>query len=107
VFSLTPDAASVIILARHEAGAPDTWGVRFHSALEQPTGITFDFVFRGEPNDILGGSEELRTYVEMAVHRDIGDATVDYLEFEGTTELVLRPLRAAHPGNQATRFAKA
>jgi hypothetical protein len=107
VFSLTPDAATAIIAARHEAGVPDDWGVRFCSALEQPTGITFEFVFRGEPNDILGGSDELRTYVEMAVHRDIGEATVECQDVEGIAELVVRSSGTARAGAQPAHLTRA
>lgn len=95
MFTLTPNATRAIVTARGEAGAPNDWGVRFYAALEGPPGITFHFVGKPEPNDILGGSEELRTFVEMAVHRDIGDATVDCVDANGEAEFVIRPHRAA------------
>lgn len=93
MFSLTPTAATAMIDARSEVGAPDGWGIRFYAATEGPPGVTFDFVDGPEPDDVLGGSSKMRTYVEAAIHRDIGDATVDYRDTDGTAELVIRPHR--------------
>jgi hypothetical protein len=107
VFTLTPDAATAIIAARHDAGVPEDWGVRFCSALEQPTGITFEFVAGPQPNDILGGSQELRTYVEMAVYRDVGEATVECLDVGGAAELVVRSRRASRAGNLPAHLTRA
>lgn len=91
VFSLTPAAATAMTDARTEVGAPDEWGIRFFARTDGHAGITFDFVAGPEPDDSLGGSSKLRTYVEANVHRDIGDATVDYDDSDGTHELVIRP----------------
>lgn len=91
MFSLTPAATSAIVAARSEAGAPEGWGIRFFAAAEDPPGIAFDFVDGPEVNDFLGGTNELRTYVEASVHRDIGDATVDYEDADGIVGLVIRP----------------
>jgi Fe-S cluster assembly iron-binding protein IscA len=98
VFSLTPTAATAMIDARDEVGAPSDWGIRFFVPTGGSTGITFDFVAAPEPDDVLGGSGKLRTYVEAAVHREIGDATVDYDDGDGTAELVIRPHRATDAG---------
>ena len=97
MFSLTPAAATAMIDARSEVGAPDEWGIRFFVPTDGSTGITFDFVAAPEPDDVLGGSGKLRTYVEAAVHREIGDATVDFVDADGTTELVIRPNRDLRP----------
>ena len=84
-----------MLAARGEAGAPDGWGIRFFAAVEEPPGIAFDFVDGPEVDDLLGGTSELRTYVEAAVHRDIGDATVDYEDADSNVGLVIRLHRAS------------
>jgi Fe-S cluster assembly iron-binding protein IscA len=96
MFSLTPTAATAMIGARDEVGVPEDWGIRFFAPTDGSDGITFDFVAAPEPDDVLGGSGKLRTYVEAAVHRQIGDATVDFVDADGTTELVIRPHRGVH-----------
>lgn len=96
MFSLTPTAATAMIDAREEVGAPEDWGIRFFAGPEGPQAITFDFVAAPEADDVLGGSGKLRTYVEAAVHRTIGDATVDFIDADGTAELVIRPHRHSH-----------
>jgi Fe-S cluster assembly iron-binding protein IscA len=93
MFTLTPAAASAMIDARGEVGAPDDWGIRFFARQEDQPGITFDFVAAPEPDDSLGGSSKLRTYVQAAIHRQLGDATVDYDDADGNAELVIRPHR--------------
>ena len=98
MFSLTPTAAAAMIDAREEVGVPDDWGIRFFAPLGERSGVTFDFVEGPEPDDLLGGSGKLRTYVEAGLHRQIGDATVDFHDLDGSAELVIRPhrdLRAA------------
>ncbi len=97
MFSLTPTAATAMIDARDEVGVPSDWGIRFFVPPDGSTGITFDFVAAPEPDDVLGGSGKLRTYVEAAVHRQIGDATVDFVDADGTSELVIRPHRDLRP----------
>jgi hypothetical protein len=97
---LTPAAAAAMIDARGEVGVPDEWGIRFHAGPDGPPAITFDFVAGPEPDDVLGGSSKLRTYVEAAVHRQIGDATVDYDDADGSAELVIRPHHASALGNR-------
>jgi hypothetical protein len=92
---LTPAAAAAMVDARSEVGAPDEWGIRFFAHTGASSGITFDFVAAPEPDDVLGGSSLMRTYVEAGVHRQYGDATVDYDESDGSAELVIRPHRAA------------
>jgi Fe-S cluster assembly iron-binding protein IscA len=91
---LTAAASTAMIEARSEVGAPDDWGIRFFARSGGSPGITFDFVAMPEPDDVLGGSSKLRTYVEAAVHVDLGDATVDYQDTDGSAELVIRPHRA-------------
>lgn len=91
MFSLTPAATSAMLAARSEAGAPDGWGIRFFGAVEDPPGVAFAFVDGPEINDFLGGTHELRTYVEAAVHREIGDATVDCEDADGIVGLVILP----------------
>ena len=93
MFSLTPTAATAMTDARDEVGAPSDWGIRFFNPTDGSPEITFDFVAAPEPDDVLGGSGRLRTYVDAAVHRTIGDATVDFIDGDGTTELVIRPHR--------------
>jgi Fe-S cluster assembly iron-binding protein IscA len=93
MFSLTPAAAAAMTDARSEVGAPDEWGIRFFARTDGSSGITFDFVPAPEPDDVFGGSGKLRTYVEAGVHREIGDATVDYDDADATTELIIRPHR--------------
>jgi Fe-S cluster assembly iron-binding protein IscA len=93
MFSLTPTASSAMIDARDEVGVPDDWGIRFFVPTDGSSSITFDFVATPEPDDVLGGSGKLRTYVDAAVHREIGDATVDFVDSDGATELVIRPHR--------------
>ena len=90
---LTPAAVTAMIDARSEVGAPDEWGIRFFARTDGASGITFDFVSAPEPDDVLGGSSKLRTYVEAGLHRAYGDATVDYDDGDGTAELVIRPHR--------------
>ena len=97
MFSLTPTASMAMIDARDEVGVPSDWGIRFFVPTDQSDGITFDFVAAPEPDDVLGGSGKLRTYVEAAVHREIGDATVDFIDADGATELVIRPHRDLRP----------
>lgn len=93
MFSLTPTAATAMIDARDEVGAPDDWGIRFFSPPGGSQGVTFDFVAVPEPDDVLGGSSKLRTYVEASLHGRIGDATVDFQDLDGSAELVIRPHR--------------
>jgi len=90
---LTPAAAAAMTDARSEVGAPDDWGIRFFARTDEASGLTFDVVAAPEPDDVLGGSGKLRTYVEAAVHHKIGDATVDFVDADGTTELIIRPHR--------------
>jgi hypothetical protein len=96
VFSLTPVAATAMIDAREEVGVPADWGIRFFAIAGDAKGITFDFVEAPEPDDVLGGSSKLRTYVEAALHRRIGDATVDFHDLDGSAELVIRPHHDLH-----------
>ena len=84
-----------MIDARSEVGVPDDWGIRFFARGQGPAGITFDFVASPEPDDVLGGSGRMRTYVEASVDREIGDATVDFRDIDGAAELVIRPHRSA------------
>ena len=93
MFSLTPTAATAMIDARDEVGVPDDWGIRFFAGPDGPRAITFDFVAAPEPDDVLGGSGKMRTYVDAAVHRAIGDATVDFVDGDGSSELVIKPHR--------------
>jgi Fe-S cluster assembly iron-binding protein IscA len=95
VFSLTPAAATAMMEARSEVGAPDDWGIRFYARPDGTPGISIDFVAGPEPHDSLGGSGALRTYVDTAVHQEFGDAAVDYLDADGGAELVIRPYRAS------------
>ena len=85
---LTPTAATAMIDARDEVGVPSDWGIRFFVPPDGSTGITFDFVAAPEPDDVLGGSGKLRTYVEAAIHREIGDATVDFEFFARSTAIL-------------------
>ena len=96
VFSLTPSAATAMTDARDEVGAPTEWGIRFFARPDNPRAVTFDFVAAPEPGDVLGGSSSLRTYVDAALHRDIGDATVDYDDADGNPELLIQPHRHVH-----------
>jgi Fe-S cluster assembly iron-binding protein IscA len=91
-----------MIDAREEVGAPSHWGIRFFVLRDASSGITFDFVGGPEPDDVLGGSGKLRTYVDAAVHREIGDATVDFVDADGTSELVIRPHGRRARGNRST-----
>jgi Fe-S cluster assembly iron-binding protein IscA len=95
MFMLTPAAAAAMSDARSEVGAPDDWGIRFFARPDGSSDITFDFVAAPEPDDIAGGSSKLRTYVEAGIHREYGDATVDYVDSDGAAELVIRPHRPA------------
>jgi Fe-S cluster assembly iron-binding protein IscA len=96
-----------MIDARSEVGAPDDWGIRFFSRTGGSPGITFDFVAAPEPDDVLGGSGKLRTYVEAAIHHDIGDATVDYADSDGSPELVIRPHGRLARGNRSSGVSDA
>ena len=80
-----------MIDARSEVGAPDDWGIRFYPRPDGQAGITIDFVEAPEPDDVLGGSGKLRTYVDAAIDRQIGDATVDFKDVDGVLELVIKP----------------
>jgi Fe-S cluster assembly iron-binding protein IscA len=91
VFSLTPTAATAMIDARDEVGAPSDYGIRFFSRTDGVAGITFEFVAAPEADDSLGGSSKMRTYVEALVHHNLGDATVDYDDADGSAELIIRP----------------
>lgn len=91
MFMLTPTASAAMMAARTDTGTPEDWGIRFYAPVEGRPGITFDFVADPEPDDVLGGSGKMRTYVEAAVHQRIGDATVDYIDSDGSPELVIRP----------------
>ena len=84
-----------MISARSDIGMPDDYGIRFFAPIEGQPGVTFDFVEAPEPDDSLGGSSKLRTYVDAGLHRDLGDATVDFQELDGNAELVIRPHREA------------
>jgi Fe-S cluster assembly iron-binding protein IscA len=92
---LTPAAAAAMTDARTQVGAPDEWGIRFFARGDGRPGITFDFVAAPEPDDSLGGSSKMRTYVDAAIHRQYGDATVDYDRAHGSAELVIRPHRSS------------
>ena len=93
MFSLTPTATTAMMDAREEVGAPEDWGIRFFAPMGGSQGVTFVFVAVPEPDDVLGGSGKLRTYVEASLHRQIGDATVDFHDLDGSAELVIRPHR--------------
>jgi hypothetical protein len=88
-------AAAAMTDARTEVGAPDDWGIRFFARTDAPSDISFDFVALPEADDVLGGSSNLRTYVAAGLHRELGDATVDYDDADGAAELVIRPHRAS------------
>ena len=94
MFSLTPAASAAMIAARSDVGAPDDWGIRFFAPIEGQPGVTFDFVAAPEPDDSLGGSGKMRTYVDADLHRNLGDATVDFQELDGNAELVIRAHRS-------------
>ena len=96
MFSLTPNATTAMMDARDEVGVPEDYGIRFFIPSGASQGVTFDFVEDPEPDDVLGGSGKLRTYVEAALHRQLGDATVDFHDLDGSAELVIRPHRDLH-----------
>jgi hypothetical protein len=50
---------------------------------------------------MMSSEGQLRTYVEAAIHRDIGDATVDYADCDGSPELVIRPHSRPARGNRS------
>ena len=93
---LSHEAERIRFDAREEVGVPQDWGIRFFALAGDAKGITFDFVEAPEPDDVLGGSSKLRTYVEAALHRRIGDATVDFQDLDGSAELVIRPHHDLH-----------
>jgi hypothetical protein len=94
MFTLTPNAFAALSAARAENGIPDTYGIRFFGP--GPTGpgqesrLSIDFVESPEPDDVVGGGPELRTFVEAAIDERFGDATIDIDTIDGNLDLVLR-----------------
>jgi Fe-S cluster assembly iron-binding protein IscA len=99
VFALTAAATVALTSVRLQSGVPDTWGIRFFAPAERQSGLTFGFVAEPEPGDVIGGSIDLRTYVDSAIDRRIGDATVDYESADGKSGIVIRP----YPAGRAAR----
>ncbi len=94
MFSLTSNATTELKAARIASGIPDTWGIRFFAPIAGKAGVTFAFVDSPQPNDIVGGSVQLRTYVATDVNERIGDATVDFKTIDGRPNMTIRPYLA-------------
>jgi Fe-S cluster assembly iron-binding protein IscA len=99
MFALTASATTALIAARLKSGIPATWGIRFFEPAGSESDLTFDFVATPEHDDVVGGSTDLRTYVDAAVDRSMGDATVDYQMVDGKSGIVIRP----YPAGRAAR----
>lgn len=94
MFSLTANATTELKAARIASGIPDTWGIRFFPPVAGKAGVTFAFVDSPEANDVVGGSDQLHTYVAAEVNERIGDATVDFKTVDGRSNLTIRPYLA-------------
>jgi len=94
MFALTASATTALTDARLKSGIPATWGIRFFEPDGGKSDLTFHFVEAPEPDDVVGGSVDLRTYVDAAIDRRIGDATVDYQTVDGKSGIVIRPYPA-------------
>ena len=94
MFSLTANATTELKAARIASGIPDTWGIRFFAPVQGQAEVTFRFVDSPEPGDIVGGSDQLHTYVALEVNERHGDAKVDFRIVDGRSNLTIRPYLA-------------
>ena len=94
MFSLTANATTELKAARIASGIPDTWGIRFYPPIAGKAGVTFQFVDSPQPDDVVGGSDQLHTYVALEVNERIGDATVDFKTVDGHPNMTIRPYLA-------------
>jgi hypothetical protein len=94
MFSLTANATTELKAARIASGIPETWGIRFFAPVRGQADVTFRFVHSPEPGDIVGGSDQLHTYVALEVNERHGDATVDFRIVDGRSNLTIRPYLA-------------
>lgn len=90
---MTTAAADALTATRTDAGAPDTYGVRFTATAAQEgqgTRIGFEFVPSPQPND--GETEEsgLKAYTSPEVAAIVGDAVVDVEQAGDGARLVMR-----------------
>jgi Fe-S cluster assembly iron-binding protein IscA len=94
MLTLTPAAAAALSVARTQAGAPESHGVRFFAPADAPSDavrLSLDFVESPEPDDAVSEEAGLMTYVAPEVDGIVGDAVVD-VETDGQqSSLVIRP----------------
>lgn len=94
MLTLTPAAAAALSLARNQAGAPESYGVRFSASSDAPAEgarLSLDFVESPGPGDAVSEEDGLMTYVAPEVDGLVGDAVVD-VETDGQeSQLVIRP----------------
>lgn len=93
MLKVTPDAASALSSVRAEAGAPDTYGVRFFSTRgpDESPQLAFDFVAEPQSEDVIGEESGLRTFTAPDVEQLVGEATVDLDQSGSQANLVVRP----------------
>lgn len=92
MLKVTQDATMLLADARSSAGAPDNFGVRFFLTDrqgEQPQ-VTFAFVPTPEPSDDVVNEEVVPVYVAPDLAQNVGEATLDTQEVDGSSRLVLR-----------------
>lgn len=101
MIKVTPQAATILVAARDDAGAPKEFGVRFFA--EQPEGqaprLAIGFAAQPGPADEVNEQEGLKTFVAPEVVQALGDATIDARISDGQQELVVRKDEAAPPAS--------
>jgi Fe-S cluster assembly iron-binding protein IscA len=98
MLTLTPAAAAALSVARAQAGAPDSYGVRFSASMEAPSesaSLSLSFVESPGPDDAVSEEDGLKAYVAPEVHGLIGDAVVDVETNGQQSNLVIVPQSAS------------
>jgi Fe-S cluster assembly iron-binding protein IscA len=94
MLTITPTAADILTRARSQNGAPDDYGVRFHTAEDDGSGqarLAFTFVESPGNEDTIIDADVIDAYVAPDVERLIGDVTVDVETMGDQVGLVVRP----------------
>lgn len=92
MLTLTPAAAAALSAARTQAGAPESYGVRFSAEAQADAAqLSLSFVEAPRPDDAVGEEGGLMTYVAPEVDGLVGDAVVDVEMVGQESNLVIRP----------------
>ena len=103
MLKVTPNAATALVNARDEAGAPETHGVRFFAEQQegQAPRLAIGFAAEPGPKDTVAEQEGIKTFLAPEVADVLTDVTLDARPANGQQELVL--LRADEKGEDSAK----